>query len=122
MRTAVSLVTRKDAQLRERRRPPLKRLVATAERDGRSPAYSRGRRSIPARGVGWLDFYCRRDDSVMDRREFIGTIAGCLLAVPLAASAQQQPVKVFRIGFLGAESAISYGSRVDAFRAGLRDF
>jgi len=28
----------KDAQLRERRRPPLKRLVATAERDGRSPA------------------------------------------------------------------------------------
>jgi len=25
----------------------------------------------------------------MDRREFIGTIAGCLLAVPLAATAQQ---------------------------------
>jgi putative ABC transport system substrate-binding protein len=58
----------------------------------------------------------------MDRREFIGTIAGCLLAVPLAASAQQQPVKVFRIGFLGAESAIAFGSRVEAFRAGLRDF
>jgi putative tryptophan/tyrosine transport system substrate-binding protein len=58
----------------------------------------------------------------MDRRECIGTIAAYLLAVPLAASAQQQPVKVFRIGFLGAESAISYGSRAEAFRAGLRDF
>jgi hypothetical protein len=36
-------------------------------------------------------------------RKFIGTIAAGLLVVPLTLSAQQQSVKVFRIGFLGAE-------------------
>ncbi len=36
----------------------------------------------------------------MERREFIGTLAGGLLASPLAASAQPAG-KVYRIGFLG---------------------
>jgi hypothetical protein len=35
----------------------------------------------------------------MDRRAFIGTLAGSLLAVPLAAEAQQ-PGQVWRIGVL----------------------
>lgn len=40
---------------------------------------------------------------------------------PRFAFAQQQPAKVARIGFLGAESASGYASRVDALRTGLRD-
>ena len=51
----------------------------------------------------------------MDRREFIGTVAGGLLAAPLAASAQPTG-KVPRIGVLW-ESTIA--PRADAFRQGL---
>ncbi len=36
----------------------------------------------------------------MDRRAFLGTLAGSLLATPLAAEAQQQAGRVYRIGFL----------------------
>jgi putative tryptophan/tyrosine transport system substrate-binding protein len=39
----------------------------------------------------------------MDRRAFIGTLAGGLLAAPLAAEAQQAD-KVVRVGFLDAVS------------------
>jgi len=39
----------------------------------------------------------------MDRRAFIGAIAGGLLAAPLAAEAQQRP-KTARIGFLSLSS------------------
>ena len=39
----------------------------------------------------------------MDRRAFIGTVAGALLAAPLAAGAQQRP-KTTRIGFLSLSS------------------
>jgi putative ABC transport system substrate-binding protein len=56
----------------------------------------------------------------MDRRAFIGTLAGSLLAAPLAAEAQQRG-KVPRIGYMGLVSAASHASRVEAFRAGLRD-
>jgi putative ABC transport system substrate-binding protein len=57
---------------------------------------------------------------VIDRRRFIGALAGALAAVR-AASAQQQPAKVYRIGFLGTTSASEYASNVDAWRAGLHD-
>ena len=57
----------------------------------------------------------------MDRRAFISTVTLGLLAVPLAADAQQSG-KVFRIGFLGVASASGYASEVEAVRAGLRDF
>jgi putative ABC transport system substrate-binding protein len=58
--------------------------------------------------------------SVIGRRAFMGTVAGGLLAAPLAAQAQQAG-KVYRIGFL------FYGSpgpapELDAFRQGLREF
>ena len=36
----------------------------------------------------------------MDRRAFIGTLTGGLLAPPLAAGAQAPPAKVYRVGFL----------------------
>ena len=55
----------------------------------------------------------------MDRRAFFGTLAGGLLAAPLAAGAQQAG-HVARIGFLGATSPSSWRSRVEAFRSGLR--
>jgi putative ABC transport system substrate-binding protein len=52
----------------------------------------------------------------MDRRAFIGTLAGGLLAAPLAAEAQQAgPVP--RIGYLGIRPGID----VDLFRQGLHE-
>ncbi len=55
------------------------------------------------------------------RRELLIVLGAGALAAPLASFAQQQPAKVFRIGFLGAASASGYASRVEALRAGLRD-
>jgi putative tryptophan/tyrosine transport system substrate-binding protein len=55
----------------------------------------------------------------MERREFIGTLAGGLLAAPLAAEAQQA-TKVPRIGYLANNLAAA--PRLDeALRQGLRD-
>ena len=54
----------------------------------------------------------------MDRWTFIGSLAGGLLAAPIAAQAQQLP-KVSRIGVLEANPLVGAG---DAFRAGLRQF
>ena len=55
----------------------------------------------------------------MDRRTFIGSLAGGLLASPLAAEAQQ-PGKVARIGYLASNLAASPHAP-EAFRQGLRD-
>ncbi len=52
------------------------------------------------------------------RRAFIGTIAGGLLARPLAGEAQQ-PGKVYRIGYLSIASGPS--PRTEALRQGLRE-
>ena len=57
-----------------------------------------------------------------DRRTFIGTLTGALLAAPLAAEAQQA-AKVARLGYLVTGSLESPETRVtlDAFRQGLRE-
>jgi putative ABC transport system substrate-binding protein len=52
----------------------------------------------------------------MNRRAFIGTLAGGLLTAPLAAGAQQAG-KVYRIGYLGSQLFESF----NAFRTGLRE-
>jgi putative tryptophan/tyrosine transport system substrate-binding protein len=57
---------------------------------------------------------------VIPRRTFLGCLAGGLLTAPLAAEAQQ-PGKVPRIGFLGANSPSGWASRVEVFRLGLSD-
>ncbi len=56
----------------------------------------------------------------MDRRSFVATLAGGLLAAPLAAEAQQAG-KVYRIGFLGNSTAALEANLVGPFREGLRD-
>jgi len=55
----------------------------------------------------------------MDRRAFIGTLTGSLLAAPLAAGAQQA-AKVARIGYLSTNLAANPHTH-EAFRQGLRD-
>jgi putative ABC transport system substrate-binding protein len=56
----------------------------------------------------------------VDRRAFLGVIAGGLFAVPLAAGAQQTG-KLPRIGFLGNSTAALETNLVGPFREGLRD-
>jgi ABC-type uncharacterized transport system substrate-binding protein len=55
---------------------------------------------------------------VINRRAFLGAIAGGLLAAPLAAEAEQAG-KVYRIGLLSANAAGV--PLTGAFRQGLRD-
>jgi putative ABC transport system substrate-binding protein len=55
----------------------------------------------------------------MDRREFIGTLAGGLVAAPLAAEAQQA-AKIARIGYLVTNLAANRHLH-EAFLQGLRD-
>ena len=56
----------------------------------------------------------------MQRREFITLLGGAAAAWPFTAHAQQ-PAKLVRVGYLGLTSAFQQASRIDAFRAGLRD-
>ena len=56
----------------------------------------------------------------MDRRLFLSTVTGGLLAAPLAAEAQQAG-KVWRIGYLDYGPAARNAAYVDGLRQGLRD-
>ena len=56
----------------------------------------------------------------MQRRAFIGSLAGGLLAVPLAAEAQTAG-KVYRIGVLETTPVAMHAANLDAFRQGLRE-
>lgn len=55
----------------------------------------------------------------MRRRNFLGVLGGAVVAWPLAAQAQQQPMPV--IGFLGAVTPSSHGQWAGAFAQRLRE-
>ena len=57
---------------------------------------------------------------MMDRRTFIGGVAGGLLVAPVAARAQQV-AKIYRIGILETIPAARNAANLDALRRGLRD-
>jgi putative ABC transport system substrate-binding protein len=57
---------------------------------------------------------------VMDRREFIGTLAGGLLAGSLGAEAQQ-PAKVAGIGWMSLATSTAPAPFLECFRQGMRD-
>jgi putative ABC transport system substrate-binding protein len=57
---------------------------------------------------------------MMDRRTFIGCVAGGLLVAPLAARAQQV-AKIYRIGILETIPAARNAANLDGLRKGLRD-
>jgi putative ABC transport system substrate-binding protein len=56
---------------------------------------------------------------MINRRTFFAITAGALMVAGRVAEAQQ--TRIYRIGFLGSESASEFASRVEAFRGGLRD-
>ena len=56
------------------------------------------------------------------RRRLVIALGAGALTAPFASFAQQPPARVARIGFLGSGSMVGYESRVEALRAGLRDF
>ena len=56
----------------------------------------------------------------MDRRAFLSTLTGSLLAAPLAAEAQES-IQRTRVAFLGAESGSTNQHFLGAFRQGLRE-
>jgi len=56
----------------------------------------------------------------MDRRTFLSTLTGNLLAAPLAAEAQPA-AKIARIGLLGGNDPVVSAHLLEAFRQGLRD-
>jgi len=55
----------------------------------------------------------------VDRRAFLGTLAGTLLAAPLTAQAQRSAIPV--VGFLCSASPVPYTPFVVAFRQGLNE-
>ena len=55
------------------------------------------------------------------RRQWLIALGASTVAAPLPLLAQQRPLNVARIGFLGATSMAGFKSRVDALRTGLRD-
>jgi hypothetical protein len=56
-----------------------------------------------------------------NRRKLLKALGAGVITAPFASFAQQQG-KVWRIGFLSSETASGFRTRVDAVRAGLRDF
>src|SRR5512143_158343 len=105
---------RQDPQGRQARRPP--RRAAHEVRAGHQPQDRQGPRpddpAVAPRAGG-------SGDRVMDRRAFLGTLTGGLLAAPLAAEAQQAG-KIPRIGYLANRLAANPDQQ-EAFLQGLRD-
>ena len=56
------------------------------------------------------------------RRQLLVALGASAVATRFTSLARAQPVKVARIGFLGATSLAGYKSRVDALRTGLQEF
>ena len=59
---------------------------------------------------------------MMTRRRIVIAMGASVLAAPLASFAQRLPAKVARIGILATLSASIFANRVEALRAGLREF
>jgi len=60
-------------------------------------------------------------DRMITRRELLVALGAGALAVPSRSFGQQPATRIRRIGSLGVGSAADFASRLEAFRAGLRD-
>src|SRR6266702_5434249 len=83
-------------------------------------------RMRPRDGSVVLSLHCMNDPqaegqmaSHIERRKFLATLGGTVIAWPLAARAQQPVVPV--IGFLNGQSPRTWAARLDAFRKGLNE-
>jgi hypothetical protein len=61
-----------------------------------------------------------RRECVMNRRAFLGAVAGGLLGAPLTAETQQAG-RIWRIAYLGNSSPSLESNLVEAFRRGLSE-
>jgi putative tryptophan/tyrosine transport system substrate-binding protein len=78
---------------------------------------------VGATSMGALASYPRRDaaqPSPVNRRVFLGGLAGVVLAAPLPARAQH-PEKLYRVGMLERTSITTNAANVDGFRQGMRE-
>jgi hypothetical protein len=64
---------------------------------------------------------CASRRTRLNRRTFIGTLVGGLLAAPLAAAAQPVGKVLPRVGFLGNADLETETGQLEAFRQGLRE-
>ncbi len=62
-----------------------------------------------------------RRGALVDRRAFLGSLAGAVLAAAPGAEAQQ-PKKLYRIGMIERTSTVINAVNVNSFRQGLREF
>jgi putative ABC transport system substrate-binding protein len=67
-----------------------------------------------------LSDFSQRSESTMDRRMFIGRVAGVLVAIAFDAAAQPRE-RIYRLGILEAVPAARNVANLDALRNGLRD-
>jgi putative ABC transport system substrate-binding protein len=71
--------------------------------------------------VGIQESRVNRLDRMTTRRELLVALAAGALAAPSRSFAQQPTARIRRIGSLGLGSGADFTSRLEAFRAGLRD-
>jgi putative ABC transport system substrate-binding protein len=65
--------------------------------------------------------WAKKNEMIDGRLPFVVTITLIILAAAFTADAQQ-PMKIFRIGYLTATSLSAIADRTEAFRQGLREF
>src|SRR6266542_694560 len=97
---------------------------ATSGRSGQPPKLPGSSHPLARVKRHWDAYYdrtsnCLQGDSVVDRRTFIGGVAGGLVVVPLVARAQQPAIPV--IGFLNSRAAGDDPHLLAAFRQGLKE-
>src|SRR4030095_10674434 len=110
-----SPLCRSHTQGRETRRPPHRagdEIRTDREHENREGARPDRTAVLP---------HARRSGDRMNRRHVLRATAAAAFVMPFFSHGQQRPSRIARIGFLGWASSVAYASRIEAFKAGLRE-